>query len=45
MRWHVAHDTVGHGHLYQGRFKSFPIQADEHFLTVREKKVSELFIK
>jgi putative transposase len=34
MRWHVAHDTVGHGHLYQGRFKSFPIQADEHFLTV-----------
>jgi len=34
MRWHVAHQTVGRGHLYQGRFKSFPIQADEHFLTV-----------
>jgi len=33
MRWHVAHNTVGRGHLYQGRFKSFPIQEDEHFLT------------
>uniref|UniRef100_UPI00196B8313 hypothetical protein n=1 Tax=Aquisphaera insulae TaxID=2712864 RepID=UPI00196B8313 len=21
-------------HLYQGRFKSFPVQSDEHFLTV-----------
>ena len=34
MRWHVAHNTVGRGHLYQGRFQSFPIQEDEHFLTV-----------
>jgi putative transposase len=34
MRWHVAHGTVGQGHLYQGRFKSFPIQEDGHFLTV-----------
>lgn len=34
MRWHVAHNTVGRGHLYQGRFKSLPIQEDEHFLTV-----------
>ncbi len=34
MRWHVAHGTVGCGHLYQGRFKSFPVQTDEHFLTV-----------
>lgn len=34
MRWHVAHKTVGCGHLYQGRFKSFPIQTDEHLLTV-----------
>jgi putative transposase len=33
MRWHVAHNTVGRGHLYQGRFKSFPIQEDEHFFT------------
>ena len=34
MRWHVAHNTVGRGHLYQGRFKSFPVEEDEHFLTV-----------
>jgi putative transposase len=34
MRWHVAHNTVGRGHLYQGRFKSFPVEGDEHFLTV-----------
>ena len=27
------HDTMG-GHLYQGRFKSFPVQEDDHFLTV-----------
>jgi putative transposase len=27
------HDTIG-GHLYQGRFKSFPIQEDGHLLTV-----------
>src|SRR5262249_48064008 len=34
MRWRVAHRTVGYGHLYQGRFKSFPVQSDEHVLTV-----------
>ena len=34
MRCHVSHGTVGRGHLYQGRFKSFPVQEDEHFLTV-----------
>lgn len=34
MRWHVAHGTVGRGHLYQGRFKSFPVEEDEHFLRV-----------
>src|SRR3954471_21768914 len=33
MRWRVSHRTVGYGPLYQGRFKSFPIQRDEHFLT------------
>jgi putative transposase len=26
--------TAGTGHLYQGRFKSFPIQGDEHLYTV-----------
>jgi putative transposase len=34
MRWRVSHRTVGYGHLYQGRFKSFPVQTDEHLLTV-----------
>ena len=34
MRWHSHYQTGGTGHLYQGRFKSFPIQQDEHLLTV-----------
>lgn len=33
MRWHVAHNTVGRGHLYQGRFKSFPIQQNDYLIT------------
>jgi putative transposase len=34
QRWKHAHAAVGHGHLYQGRFKSFPIQEDKHLMTV-----------
>ena len=34
QRWKHSHGAVGHGHLYQGRFKSFPIERDEHLLTV-----------
>ena len=34
MRWRVSHRTVGYGPLYQGRFKSFMVQSDEHLLTV-----------
>jgi len=34
QRWHAHYRTPGSGHLYQGRFKSFPVQEDEHFLTV-----------
>jgi putative transposase len=34
QRWHAHHQSAGAGHLYQGRFKSFPVQADDHFLTV-----------
>jgi putative transposase len=34
QRWHTSHHTVGMGHLYQGRFKSFPIQSGSHYLTV-----------
>ena len=33
-RWHVSKDTVGEGHLYQGRYKSFICQKDSHFLTL-----------
>ena len=34
QRWHVHRHSTGSGHVYQGRFKSFPIQEDEHFYTV-----------
>ena len=34
MRLHAHYHTAGEGHVYQGRFKSFPIQDDDHFLTV-----------
>jgi putative transposase len=34
QRWHAHYHNVGTGHLYQGRFKSFPIAEDEHFLHV-----------
>lgn len=33
-RHHEHYHSRGGGHLYQGRFKSFPIQDDLHFLTV-----------
>lgn len=33
-RWHAHHHTEGTGPIYQGRFKSFPIQEDDHYLTV-----------
>jgi len=32
QRWHAHHHSAGTGPLYQGRFKSFPIQDDRHFL-------------
>lgn len=34
QRWHAHRKSVGRGHLYQSRFKSFPTQQDERFLTV-----------
>jgi len=34
QRYHAFHGTAGSGHLYQGRFKSFPVQDDGHLLTV-----------
>jgi putative transposase len=32
QRWHTYHQTVGCGHVYQGRYKSFPVEKDSHFL-------------
>ena len=34
QRWHAHRHSTGSGHVYQGRFKSFPVAADEHFYTV-----------
>jgi putative transposase len=34
QRWHSHYQSIGGCHLYQGRFKSFPVQSDEHYLTV-----------
>jgi putative transposase len=34
QRWHARHGSAGSGHLYQGRYKSFLVQTDAHFLTV-----------
>lgn len=33
-RWRLNRHSVGEGHLYQGTYKSFPVQNDEHFFTV-----------
>jgi putative transposase len=33
-RWKRAHNEIGLGHLYQGRFKSFPIQTAVYFHAV-----------
>jgi putative transposase len=33
-RWHLQHQSVGTGHLYQGTYKSFPIEADDHLYTM-----------
>ena len=37
QRFHAAHGTAGYGHVYQGRFKSFPVasaDADPHYFAV-----------
>ena len=34
QRWHAHRHSTGSGHVYQGRFKSFPVQDDKHFYTV-----------
>lgn len=34
QRWHAHRHSAGTEPVYQGRFKSFPIQSNEHVLTV-----------
>lgn len=34
QRWHAYRQSAGTGHVYQGRFKSFPVQDDAHLVTV-----------
>jgi len=34
QRWHAFRRCAGTGALYQGRFRSFPMKEDEHFLKV-----------
>jgi putative transposase len=33
-RWHTTKNTIGHGHLYQGRYKSFLCQKDSHLIVL-----------
>ena len=34
QRYHAHYQTTGEGHLYQSRYKSFPVADDDHFLVV-----------
>lgn len=34
QRWHSKHKTVGTGHLYQGRYKSFLVQSNQYLVQV-----------
>ena len=34
QRYHARAHTVGYGHLYQGRYKSLPVESDRHFLAL-----------
>jgi len=34
QRWHAHKKSVGTGHLYQGRFKSFVVESNQYFLNV-----------
>jgi putative transposase len=34
QRWHAHYHTSGTGHLYQGRYKSFPVQGNVYLLVV-----------
>ena len=33
-RWRLHRQSVGSGHLYQGTYKSFPVEQDDYFYSV-----------
>ena len=33
-RWRARHETVGNGHVYQGRYRAIPVQSDHHLVTL-----------
>jgi len=33
-RWHARRNSSGSGHLYQGRYRSFPVEPDQHVMEV-----------
>ena len=35
-RWQKHYDMVGFGHVYQSRFKSFPVETNEYFYQVNQ---------
>ena len=41
QRLHAHRHTTGYGHIYQGRFKSFPIEQDESLLNVLRQKIHQ----
>src|SRR5271170_188212 len=34
QRWHAHYHTAGTGHVYQGRFKAFPVEDNDHLYTL-----------
>jgi putative transposase len=34
VRWHAHYHSTGSGHVYQNRFKAFPVAEDDHYYTV-----------
>ena len=34
QRYHAQTRTAGYGHIYQGRYKSLPVETNQHFLTL-----------
>ena len=41
QRWHAAHGTAGTGHVYQGRYRLFPVQARRMSRAERARGVAD----